>query len=66
MTLALRRHHVQRIKAKVKKYRVLDYKGVNDKDIGIIAKTHQLCSCYCCGNPRKWFKEKTIQEKRYG
>ena len=21
--------------------------------------------CYMCGNPRKWFKEKTIQEKRF-
>lgn len=22
------------------------------------------CSCILCGNPRKYFKEKTIQEKR--
>ena len=23
-----------------------------------------LCSGPCCGNPRKWFKEKTIQERK--
>jgi len=22
------------------------------------------CSCSMCGNPRKWYKEKTIQEKK--
>lgn len=22
-------------------------------------------SCYMCGNPRKWFKEPTIQEKKF-
>jgi len=22
------------------------------------------CSCPMCGNPRKWYKEKTIQEKK--
>jgi hypothetical protein len=28
-------------------------------------KTTKGCSQYCCGNPRKWFKEKTNQEKRF-
>jgi hypothetical protein len=23
------------------------------------------CSCYGCGNPRKYFKDKTIQEKKF-
>lgn len=23
------------------------------------------CSCYMCGNPRKWFGDKTIQERRF-
>jgi hypothetical protein len=27
--------------------------------------TGTLCSCYMCGNPRKWFGQKTFQEKRY-
>lgn len=24
----------------------------------------QVCSGYCCGNPRKWFGELTVQEYR--
>lgn len=27
--------------------------------------TTKLCSCMGCGNPRKYFDEKTIQEKRH-
>jgi len=23
------------------------------------------CSSYCCGNPRKWFGERTIQERKH-
>lgn len=23
-----------------------------------------MCSSLCCGNPRKWFGEKTVQERR--
>jgi len=32
---------------------------------GILANTPKPCSCHMCGNPRKFFKEKTVQEKRY-
>lgn len=28
------------------------------------ATTPQSCSGHCCGNPRKWFGEPTMQEKR--
>lgn len=28
------------------------------------ADTLHACSSFCCGNPRKWFKQKTIQERR--
>jgi len=28
--------------------------------------TTKTCSCSGCGNPRKYFGEKTMQEKRYG
>lgn len=27
--------------------------------------TTKVCSCFMCGNPRKFFNEKTIQEKRF-
>lgn len=29
------------------------------------ADNRALCSGPCCGNPRKWFDELTIQEKRH-
>lgn len=28
--------------------------------------TTKLCSCMMCGNPRKWYNEKTLQEKKFG
>lgn len=31
-----------------------------------LRKTTKLCSCYMCGNPRKFYKELTMQEKRIG
>ena len=34
------------------------------KFIGRIAHTPHSCSCTCCGNPRKHFKEKTLPERR--
>ncbi len=33
--------------------------------IGRYRKVRTPCSCYMCGNPRKHFKEKTIQERRH-
>ena len=33
-------------------------------DIGVYAHTPAICSCVMCGNPRKWFNEPTIHEKR--
>lgn len=32
--------------------------------IGRLRKTTKLCSGPCCGNPRKHFGEKTLQERR--
>lgn len=32
---------------------------------GIYLKTGTPCSCPMCGNPRKWFKHKTIQEQKF-
>ena len=32
--------------------------------IGKKAHSPKMCSCWMCGNPRKYFNEKTIQEKR--
>lgn len=39
---------------------------INPRVIGITASTHgAACSCYMCGNPRKWFGERTVQERRH-
>ena len=50
-----RRHETERVKANRAGYRCF---GVS------VSETPKLCSCYMCGNPRKWFNEKTIQEKK--
>lgn len=31
---------------------------------GIYRKTGKPCSCYMCGNPRKYFNMPTLQERR--
>lgn len=30
-----------------------------------VIDTPAPCSCWMCGNPRKYFNERTIQEKRF-
>jgi hypothetical protein len=37
----------------------------SERMIGKKAHTPAMCSCHMCGNPRKYWKEKTIQEKRW-
>jgi hypothetical protein len=32
--------------------------------LGIYRKTRVPCSCFRCGNPRRYFNELTIQERR--
>ena len=31
---------------------------------GKFANHLTTCSSWCCGNPRKWFNERTLQERR--
>lgn len=47
-----RRHESSRIKKNRKDY------------VSAKAETPKPCSCFMCGNPRKWFGEKTVQERR--
>jgi len=35
-----------------------------EEQVGYMADNMQKCSCYMCGNPRKQFGEKTIQERK--
>lgn len=61
--LAYKRHQEQRIKEKVKKYHVCH--DPNDPSVvGQVAETPARCSCYMCGNPRKYFNKRTLQEER--
>ncbi len=68
---AFRRHNHERMLDKVKKFRWLQpefWHGdekVREKHIRQMAETRKPCSCHMCGNPRRMFKEKTIQEKRF-
>ena len=34
------------------------------KAFGMLRKCRVLCSCWMCGNPRKYFGEDSLQEKR--
>ena len=35
-----------------------------EREERFLRKTGTRCSCYDCGNPRKYFGEKTYQERR--
>lgn len=41
------------------------YWPMTERAVGLHAATPKLCSCHGCGNPRKWFKEPTLQEQRW-
>lgn len=59
---ALRRHYRN---VKKKKYaRMIDKKD-DPKHVGYALSTHNCsCSCVMCGNPRKYFNELTLQERK--
>lgn len=67
-TRAERRHHHRRMLQ-----RAMDFTkdwgwfdpDTYDKHIRKLAENRKKCSCYMCGNARRMFKEKTIQEKRF-
>jgi hypothetical protein len=58
-----RRHHIERLKKKRRKYWSWG-ENKSDRAIGMLVHTPKTCSCHMCGNPRKYWKEKTIQEKK--
>ena len=60
---ALRRHHLARLKRVRAKYRHA-YANVSPRVLGIVVTTPCICSCYMCGNVRK-FHGRSIQEKRH-
>lgn len=40
------------------------WRPLDEGNIGFLAHTPQNCSCHMCGNPRKHWKDKTMQEKK--
>ena len=54
---SVRRHHKQRMKDEIKdKYlNNWQYKDVDERTLGIESDTQKRCSCWMCGNPRKYF-----------
>lgn len=66
MKRAIRRHHRARLLEARKSYhRGLPEYAPSHKIISAWVDTPKPCSSYCCGNPRKWFGSKTIQERRF-
>ena len=64
---ALRRHHRARLLKKRQYYwgmSLVEFEKSHPTKKGRLVKTPKPCSCYLCGNPRKFFKEKTVQERR--
>lgn len=52
----------QRMKAKAKRIgQINGIPGNWDK----LADHLAACSCFACGNPRRYFNEKTMQERRF-
>ncbi len=63
---ALRRMHVQRLKKNRQGYwgRQSEQEQMSPKLLGKVAQTPATCSCWMCGNDRKHFKHRTVQERR--
>jgi hypothetical protein len=66
LSRALRRHHRYRLWRKRRFYwsRNLVEPNENPRSRGKVVDTPTPCSCWMCGNPRRYFGEKTLQELR--
>lgn len=65
--LAFRRWRAQQAKHRAWNYLHFwwDIEHPRPAHVGLFASTHCCpCSCWCCGNARRWFKDLTWQEKR--
>lgn len=60
---SVRRHHAGRLKKSRHHHWGRDISS-EAKRLGQVVDTPTPCSCYMCGNPRKYFNEKTVQECR--
>lgn len=60
---SVRRHHEERIKRRVKEYYGGAFRG-DARHVGRLAHTRTPCSCWMCGNPRRYEGEPTLRERR--
>jgi hypothetical protein len=58
-----RRAQAERVKRRVCVYHS-GYAQLGPRQLGRVARTRQLCSCWMCGNPRRFRGELTLQERR--
>lgn len=64
---SIRRHNNDKFKKRVIREEMHTGGGIKpltNRIIGIASKTPTRCSMYCCGNPRKWDNELTLQERK--
>jgi hypothetical protein len=64
---ALRRYHAQRRKAWVRRtlrQYFMERHDLPARRVAMYSKTPKICSCFMCGNPRRFHGELTIQERR--
>ena len=61
---AWRRKQEFKKKKKVEKNHYNWWWGDSPRMIGKKAHAPKFCSCWMCGNPRKYFNDKTFQEKK--
>jgi len=68
-TIQYRRHQNWKAKEKAKRILKSDIAWPyppTSKEIGKKASVHSKgCSCECCGNPRRHFGNRSVQERRY-
>ena len=74
MKRALRRHHAERIKRNFyKELKQWEYYHTDPEEHEQWMRTYasrrvntsSMCSCWMCGNPRKYFGHLTLQEERH-
>ncbi|KLV05084.1 hypothetical protein ABT56_12845 [Photobacterium aquae] len=60
---ALRRHHIQRVKNNRKTFWGNSV-NISNRRLGICASTPCVCSCWMCGNQRKYYGASFSDKKR--
>ena len=62
---AERRHHIVRLKKSRVRYWANQPGTWEARRLGAVVQHPCICSCWMCGNPRKWAGERTVQERRF-